>query len=129
LKVYWSENRVIQRASLTGTGEENITLHYQETYYYNHGIAVDVISRLVYYTGKLIRRYADELILTGFVAARTFEGDHHFLLITMLNDVPRDIVLDHTRGMMYWRRGNKIEAAAMDGTQRRVLVTVAGDSF
>ena len=31
--------------------------------------------------------------------------------------------------MMYWRRGNDVEAAAMDGTQRRVLVTAVGDSF
>ncbi|KAI0233869.1 hypothetical protein LSAT2_015892 [Lamellibrachia satsuma] len=98
-------------------------------YYYNHGIAVDVISRLVYYTGKLIGRYADELILTGFVAATTLEGDHHFLLITILNDVPQDIVLDHIRGMMYWRLGFNIEAAAMDGAQRRILITVAGNSF
>ena len=30
--------------------------------------------------------------------------------------------------MMYWRRGNDVEAAAVDGTQRRVLVTAVGDS-
>ena len=30
---------------------------------------------------------------------------------------------------MYWRLGSNIETAAMDGTQRRVLVTEVGDSY
>ena len=30
--------------------------------------------------------------------------------------------------MMYWRRGNDVEAASVDGTQRRVVVTAVGDS-
>ena len=31
-KVYWNENRFIQRADLNGTGEENITARYQRMY-------------------------------------------------------------------------------------------------
>ena len=30
---------------------------------------------------------------------------------------------------MYWRLGTNIETAAMDGTQRRVLVIEVGDSY
>ncbi|KAK2187859.1 hypothetical protein NP493_153g11022 [Ridgeia piscesae] len=59
----------------------------------------------------------------------TLDGQHHFLLVTMQNDVPRDIILDPTKGLVYWRLGTNIETAAMDGTQRRVLVTEVGDSY
>ncbi|KAK2187815.1 hypothetical protein NP493_153g01016 [Ridgeia piscesae] len=59
----------------------------------------------------------------------TPDGQHHFHLVTMQNYVPRDIILDPTKGLMYWRLGTNIETAAMDGTQRRVLVTEVGDSY
>ena len=68
------------------------------TYHYNHGIAVDVVSQLVYYMGRLYEDYAEEKFWTGFIAATTLEGHHHFLLITIPTYVPRDIVLDHIRG-------------------------------
>ncbi|KAK2190864.1 hypothetical protein NP493_66g06005 [Ridgeia piscesae] len=47
----------------------------------------------------------------------------------MSNDVPRDIVLDPIGRMMYWRLGTNIETAAMDGTQRKVLVADVGSSL
>ena len=37
-------------------------------------------------------------------------------------------VFMHVR-MMYWRLGTNIETAAMDGTQRKVLVTEVGRSL
>jgi len=48
----------------------------------------------VYHTGRLVTAYAIEVIFKGFIAAMTLDGQHKFLLVTMSNDVPRDIVLD-----------------------------------
>ncbi|KAK2163956.1 hypothetical protein NP493_1439g00019 [Ridgeia piscesae] len=131
MKMYLNEYTVVKRTMLNEIESENITPRYAsgDIYRYSPGIAIDVLSRILYYTGSLKRKYAEERFFTGFIAAMTLDGQHHFLLVTMRNDIPRDVVVDPTKGLMYWRLGTNIETAAMDGTQRKVLVTEAGYSY
>ncbi|KAI0233870.1 hypothetical protein LSAT2_015893 [Lamellibrachia satsuma] len=81
----------------------------------DHAIAVDVVSQLVYYTDS------------GSIFAMKLEGGYPISLITS-GQPGKALVLDPKRGMMYWLNGRNIDAAAMDGTQHRVITHTTGDS-
>ncbi|XP_066277518.1 fibropellin-1-like [Branchiostoma lanceolatum] len=81
------------------------------------GIAVDVISRNLYWTDTGTDR----------ITVSRLDGSFRKSLITQGLDEPRAIVVDPNSGWMYWTDwGNpsKIERARMDGTQRSVIVNV-----
>ncbi|KAI8512649.1 hypothetical protein Bbelb_092880 [Branchiostoma belcheri] len=81
------------------------------------GIAVDVISRNLYWTDTGI----DKIIVSRL------DGSFRRSLITTGLDEPRAIVVDPNAGYMYWTDWGgsaKIERAALDGTQRSVIVNV-----
>ncbi|CAH1258864.1 LRP6 [Branchiostoma lanceolatum] len=81
------------------------------------GIAVDVISRNLYWTDTGIDR----------ITVSRLDGSFRKSLITQGLDEPRAIVVDPNSGWMYWTDwGNqsKIERARMDGTQRSVIVYI-----
>ncbi|XP_066275348.1 low-density lipoprotein receptor-related protein 8-like [Branchiostoma lanceolatum] len=78
------------------------------------GIAVDVISRNLYWTDAGTDR----------ITVSRLDGSFRKSLITQGLDKPRAIVVDPNSGWMYWTDwGNppKIERARMDGTQRSVI--------
>ena len=63
---------------------------------YDHDIykiAVDPISRLVYYTGRMSYSEFD-----NYIAAVTFEGHHNFLLVTKRGNSISNIALDPKAG-------------------------------
>ena len=70
---------------------------FAETYLYSDGIAVDTLSRIVYYTGNVRNLHRNHKFVSGFIMAMTLDGQHKFFLVTMHDDVPRDIVLDPIR--------------------------------
>ncbi|CAH1277168.1 NOTCH2 [Branchiostoma lanceolatum] len=81
------------------------------------GIAVDVISRNLYWTDTGTDR----------ITVSRLDGSFRKSLITQGLDEPRAIVVDPNSGWMYWTDwGNpsKIERARMDGTQGSVIVNV-----
>ncbi|XP_035672639.1 fibropellin-1-like [Branchiostoma floridae] len=81
------------------------------------GIAVDVISRNLYWTDA----GTDRIIVSRL------DGSFRKSLITQGLDEPRAIVVDPNSGWMYWTDwGNpsKIERARMDGTQRSVIINI-----
>ncbi|KAI0225835.1 Mucin-like protein [Lamellibrachia satsuma] len=112
LKIYWtSQDEVaIRRTNLTGTDDGTLSNLRERR---DRGIAVDVVSRLVYYTDS------------DSIFAMKLGGGYPFSLIKA-GRPRRALVLDPPRGMMYWLNGNNIEAAAMDGTKHRVI-TYAND--
>ncbi|KAI0211988.1 hypothetical protein LSAT2_003133 [Lamellibrachia satsuma] len=100
--------------NLNGTDEETITSLHIGSFLF--GLAIDMVSGLVYYT----EGGAD------IIAAMTLDGKYQFTLISEDMDQPQDIALDPPRGMMYWSdKGQiaKIEKAAMDGTHRSNVIT------
>lgn len=112
--LYWTDAGagIIRRAFLNGSDVQTLLTGLGSP----EGIAVDYVSRNIYYT--------DSKLDTLGVAR--FDGTSRKTLYNtdMLN--PRAIVLDVSRGNMYWTDWNRnkpqIETARMDGTGRRVLV-------
>ncbi|KAK2190863.1 hypothetical protein NP493_66g06040 [Ridgeia piscesae] len=105
--IYWTSiyTSSIKRAHLNGTNEGTVT---SLRGYDRRGVAVDVVSQLMYYTD-------------GGIYAMRLDGGYPFLLVK--SGQPRDaLVLDLPRGMMYWLNRQYIEGAAMDGTEHRVVV-------
>ncbi|KAI0216291.1 hypothetical protein LSAT2_031673 [Lamellibrachia satsuma] len=121
-KIYWTDvqDKVIKRSNLDGTVEEVVKSLHKDSV--PDGIAIDIAARLVYYTD------------TGadLIAVMTLDGSQHFTLVTEDMDQPRAIVLHPADGLMYWSdwgRSPKIEVAAMDGSQRRVLISLKSTSW
>ncbi|XP_046329133.2 uncharacterized protein LOC124112963 [Haliotis rufescens] len=80
------------------------------------GIAIDPISRLIFYTDK-----GNDVI--GVV---TMVTKYHKIVINSATYMPRHIEVDPIHGVMYWTdwgEGNKIERANYDGSGRKVLVS------
>eukprot|EP00118_Oscarella_pearsei_P003572 m.14893 g.14893 ORF g.14893 m.14893 type:complete len:724 (+) comp26030_c0_seq4:316-2487(+) len=80
------------------------------------GLAVDWISRAIYYTDASWNR----------IGVVEITGNNHMVLIGSGLDEPRDIALDLKDGMMYWTDWGlaaKIEKAQMDGTGRKAIVS------
>ncbi|KAK2173115.1 hypothetical protein NP493_903g01036 [Ridgeia piscesae] len=121
-KIYWTDvqDKLIKRSNLDGTNEESVnSLHNSSV---PDGIAIDTVSRLVFYTDTGL----------DIIAVMTLDGRHHFTLLDVGLDEPRGIVLHPATGLMYWTdwgSSPKIEVAAMDGTSRRVIVRISSPSW
>ncbi|KAK2187858.1 hypothetical protein NP493_153g11078, partial [Ridgeia piscesae] len=115
---YWADN-YMKRSYINGTHEE--TLCCQESFQWSRSIrdiAVDPVSRLMYYSGDMSGGE-----LNGyFLASMTLDGRHHFLLVTSRTTSVDNIALDPITGTMYWSVGNGVYVAAMDGSQHHHLV-------
>ncbi|KAI0216295.1 Low-density lipoprotein receptor-related protein 2 [Lamellibrachia satsuma] len=121
-KIYWTDvqDKVIKRSNLDGSVEEVVKSLHKDSV--PDGIAIDIAARLVYYTDT----DAD------IIGVMTLDGSQHFTLITEDMDQPRAIVLHPADGLMYWSdwgSSPKIEVAAMDGSQRRVLMSLRSMSW
>ncbi|XP_067663880.1 sushi, von Willebrand factor type A, EGF and pentraxin domain-containing protein 1-like isoform X2 [Haliotis asinina] len=82
------------------------------------GLAIDPISRLIFYTDR-----GNDLIGVVTMATR-----HHKVVITENTHMPRHIEVDPVNGVIYWidwGKDNKIERANYDGSDRRLLVKSA----
>ncbi|KAK7483345.1 hypothetical protein BaRGS_00025405, partial [Batillaria attramentaria] len=78
------------------------------------GMAVDPLSRLVFYTDSGL----------DVIAMMTMSGSRHRTIIDTDLDQPRAIVLDTMNGVMFWTdcgTPSKIERANYDGTERQTL--------
>ncbi|KAK2149436.1 hypothetical protein NP493_2991g00003 [Ridgeia piscesae] len=117
--VYWFYSNYIKRAYLNGTQE---TLVWRQEYYRwsssIRAIAMDPVSRLVYYTGTM----GVAELGSNFLASMTLDGRHHFLLVTARTNSIDNIALDPVTGTMYWSVEYGIDMAAMDGSQHHHLV-------
>ncbi|KAK2190867.1 hypothetical protein NP493_66g06051 [Ridgeia piscesae] len=105
-KIYWTSTGLgaITRTNLTGEDDgtfKNLRQHR------SRGIAVDVYSRLMYYTDG------------DTIFAMKLSGGYPFPLVNNTEAYGTTLVLDPIRGMMYWPQWRYIGMAAMDGTQRR----------
>ncbi|KAK7103484.1 nidogen-like [Littorina saxatilis] len=104
---------VIRRTTLNGSASQDILTGLGSP----EGIAVDFVSRTLYYTDSRLD-VVGVALLDGTYRKTLFNTD-------MVN--PRAIALDVTRGQIYWTDWNRnkpqIETANTDGTERRVLVS------
>ncbi|KAK2190870.1 hypothetical protein NP493_66g06013 [Ridgeia piscesae] len=117
--VYWFYDNYIKRAYINGT-QENLVWRQEYDRWGSsiRAIAIDPVSRLLYYTGTM---YGLELG-SNFLASMTLDGRHHFLLVTSRTNSIDNIALDPVTGTMYWSVGQGIDMAAMDGSQHHRLV-------
>ncbi|XP_071088674.1 sushi, von Willebrand factor type A, EGF and pentraxin domain-containing protein 1-like [Haliotis cracherodii] len=79
------------------------------------GLAIDPVSRLIFYTDR-----GNDVIGVVTIATK-----HHKIIIQENTHMPRHIEVDPVNGVMYWidwGKDNKIERANYDGSDRRVLV-------
>ncbi|XP_070176422.1 scavenger receptor cysteine-rich domain-containing protein DMBT1-like isoform X2 [Littorina saxatilis] len=116
VRIYWTDvgAREIRSASLDGTNNQTIrALSGTST---ADGIAVDPLSRLIFYTDT-----GDDVI--GVI---TISGNAHKTVITTNLDEPRAIVLDTMNGVMFWSDWGhqaKIERSNYDGSSRTAIIT------
>ncbi|KAL3846516.1 hypothetical protein ACJMK2_017496 [Sinanodonta woodiana] len=115
-KILWTDNmeNVIMTAWIDGTGEAIFRKLPPDSIV--DGIAVDYISRLLYYT------------CTGYNTIVVASLDLPQMYRTIIDsdlDEPRDIITDPFNGVIYWTDWGdqpKIESASMDGSNRTILV-------
>ncbi|XP_021357021.1 nidogen-2-like [Mizuhopecten yessoensis] len=112
--MYWTDvsNGQIHRANLDGTDSTPVITDLSSP----EGVAVDWLSRNLYWTDSGL----------DVISASRLDGTYKKAVIQGNLVNPRSIVLDPSKGMMYWadwdRAGAKIEMAYMDGEDRKVLV-------
>ncbi|XP_076436243.1 scavenger receptor cysteine-rich type 1 protein M160-like [Babylonia areolata] len=117
-RIYWTDvaAREIRSSGLDGTNNETVRrLSDRST---ADGIAVDPLSRLIFYTD------------TGedIIAVLTIAGYSQKVVVRDDLDEPRAIVLDVMEGVMFWSDWGhrpKIERANYDGTSRQPIVTTS----
>ncbi|XP_041369837.1 deleted in malignant brain tumors 1 protein-like [Gigantopelta aegis] len=115
-RIYWTDVglRRIRSASLSGTDEK--TVRQLSSGAVPDGIAIDSVSRLIFYTD------------TGndIIAVMSIDGFAHKIIIDHGLDEPRAIVTDFNDGIIYWTdwgHNPKISRAFYDGTNQRALIT------
>ncbi|KAK7482463.1 hypothetical protein BaRGS_00026280, partial [Batillaria attramentaria] len=116
-RMYWTDlhTREIRSARLNGSDSRAlwVSRHANASL---HGLAVDPLSRLVFYMDTDSKEI-------GMV---TIDSGLHKTILTVDIDAPRCITLDTMNGVMYWSdvgRRDKIERANYDGSDRKVLVS------
>ncbi|XP_053375002.1 nidogen-1-like [Mercenaria mercenaria] len=111
---YWTDvsRGRISRANLQGFDKELVTAGFNSP----EGIAIDWIARNIYVTDSGL----------DIIAVISINGTNRKTLISDGVINPRAIILDPSRGVMYWtdwyRNNPTIERANMDGTDREVFV-------
>ncbi|KAL3837625.1 hypothetical protein ACJMK2_022971 [Sinanodonta woodiana] len=112
--IYWvSWYRQISSGSVFGNSER--TVRSLDVLAQTYGIAVDSISRLLFYTD----------LGNHIIAVISLVGSLHKTVISTGLTNPRDIVIDPINGSIYWAdsgRPGRIEKSDYDGTNRRELV-------
>ncbi|XP_076456135.1 uncharacterized protein LOC143290513 isoform X2 [Babylonia areolata] len=114
--IYWTEVGLItgiRGAALNGSGVHTVISTSSDSIV--GGLAVDPLSRLIFYTdaGRDI------------IAMLTMSAFAHKTIINTSLDQPRAIVLNTADGVMFWTdwgAAPKIERASYDGSDRRTLV-------
>ncbi|XP_076456132.1 uncharacterized protein LOC143290510 isoform X2 [Babylonia areolata] len=114
--IYWTEVGLIKGirgAALNGSGVHTVISTSSDSVV--DGLAVDPLSRLIFYTD------------TGrdLIAMLTMSTFAHKTIINTSLDQPRAIVLNTADGVMFWTdwgAAPKIERASYDGSDRRTLV-------
>ncbi|KAJ9592050.1 hypothetical protein L9F63_001429, partial [Diploptera punctata] len=113
--IYWTDDeaRAIRRAKLDGTRQEDLIVTEVE---HPDGIAVDWVARNLYWTDTGTDR----------IEVARLTGASRKVLINEDLYEPRAIALAPEKGWMFWSDWNdkmpKIERAALDGSERVVLV-------
>ncbi|XP_070174699.1 uncharacterized protein [Littorina saxatilis] len=117
--IYWTEvNRdfhAIRSAGLDGTGVQTVYDGGQNASL--EGLAVDPLSRLIFYTDAV----------NDVIAMLTMSTGAKKTVVSSNLDRPRAIVLDTVNGVMFWTDWGtveKIERANYDGSERRTLVSL-----
>ncbi|XP_076463392.1 nidogen-1-like [Babylonia areolata] len=114
-EVYWTDaaEGFIRKAAMNGTNSQLVLTGLGSP----EGLAIDPVSRVMYYTDSKL----DE------VGAALLDGSYRKTLFNTDMVNPRAIVLDSSRGKLYWTDWNRnrpqIETSNMDGSERRVLVS------
>ncbi|KAK6999593.1 nidogen-2, partial [Biomphalaria glabrata] len=112
--LYWTDaaHGIIRRSQLNGSNVEVIVTGLKSP----EGIAVDFAARNIFFTDSEL----DKLFVSRL------DGTYVKTLVSTDMVNPRAIVLDLTRGVLYWTDWNRnkpqIEKMNMDGSNRRVLV-------
>ncbi|XP_048744811.2 low-density lipoprotein receptor-related protein 4-like isoform X2 [Ostrea edulis] len=121
--LYWTENdraegKVIQRVNVEGRSSEIIKALSEDSVV--DGLALDHINRLLFYTD------------TGLDRIQVVSIDNYQICKTVVKDKldePRAIAIHPLKGKIFWSDwGNepKIESANMDGTERRLFLSMSG---
>ncbi|XP_050418235.1 uncharacterized protein LOC126831663 isoform X3 [Patella vulgata] len=125
-QIYWGDNRndIIRTADTEGNMAEVVTgTAGTSTTSTIDGMAVDYINRLLYYTD------------TGPDTINVLSLDNYDYRLTLIDtglDEPRGIALLPNRGQMYWTdwgRHAKIEVADMDGSNRRIFLSLENGTW
>ncbi|KAK7092469.1 low-density lipoprotein receptor 2-like [Littorina saxatilis] len=115
-RIFWTEVGIvnhIRSAGLTGGRAETVFDAGKDAVL--DGLAVDHVSRLIFYTDTVNK----------LVAMVTMSTLAHKTVVNSSLDKPRAIVLDTSNGVMFWTDWGgpaKIERANYDGSDRRTLV-------
>ncbi|XP_076447106.1 uncharacterized protein LOC143284291 [Babylonia areolata] len=115
--IYWTEvglRKGIRGSALNGSGTHSVLRTGKASVM--DGLAVDPLSRLIFYTDSG----------RDLIAMLTMSTFAHRTIINTSLDKPRAIVLNTADGVMFWTdRGSapKIERANYDGSDRRTLVS------
>ncbi|XP_033760426.1 LOW QUALITY PROTEIN: low-density lipoprotein receptor-related protein 4-like [Pecten maximus] len=122
-KLYWTENmaKLIKGAHLDSQTE--FTLQILTNASVIDGIAVDYINRLLFYTDTGL----NTITVISLVRTRLSRT-----VVSEDLDQPRDIAVHPLDGRIFWTdwgRQPKIEAANMDGSDRRTLVNITENSW
>lgn len=115
-RIYWTDVVMREIHSVTADAQNQLVVKYLGGNSHADGIAVDPITRLIFYTdtGKDI------------IALMTLDGSTEKVLVNSSLDEPRDIEVDPFSGIMYWTdwgSSPKIEKANYDGTNRQTIIS------
>ncbi|KAK7483330.1 hypothetical protein BaRGS_00025390 [Batillaria attramentaria] len=113
-RLYWTDVALKQILSAYLNGTDFTTIRVFNPSSVPDGLAVDPLSRLLFYTDAG----------NDVIGMMTISGASHKTIINTNLDQPRAIVLDTMNGVMFWTDWGepaKIERANYDGSDRRTL--------
>src|SRR4051812_14132410 len=107
---------MISRAFMNGSNAEHVVEFGLE---HPEGMAVDWIAHNLYWADTSLNR----------IEVARLDGSSRKVILWKDLDNPRSIALDPNEGWMYWSDWGahpRIERAALDGTQRSVIINKVG---
>ncbi|XP_053386020.1 uncharacterized protein LOC123539293 [Mercenaria mercenaria] len=114
--IYWSDVSLKEIRSTSLSGHDDVTLRVLDNSSIPDGLAIDSISRLLFYTD----------VGNHLIALMELDGSNHAVVVSKDCDQPRAIVLDPMKGRIFWSdwgKFPKIETANYDGSERKALIT------